>query len=62
MTLGTAHAPMTDVISNLIELKSLGTDWDQAVIVFLDIIHHPVSIENTQCFGGWILSPSSGGA
>jgi hypothetical protein len=26
MTLGTAHAPMTDVISNLIELKSLGTD------------------------------------
>jgi hypothetical protein len=32
-----------------------------AVIVFEDIIRRPVFIYNTQRFGDWILSPSSGG-
>jgi hypothetical protein len=30
-------------------------------IVFLDVINCPVFIQNTQRFGDWILSPSSGG-
>jgi hypothetical protein len=28
-------------------------------ILFLDIIHCPVFVFKTQCFGDWILSPSS---
>jgi hypothetical protein len=32
------------------------------IIVFLDIIHNPIFIENTQRFGDSILSPSSGGS
>jgi hypothetical protein len=37
------------------------TKWFQNTnIVFLDVIQPPVSIWNTQRFGDWILSPSSG--
>jgi hypothetical protein len=31
------------------------------IIVLLDIFHHPAFVWNTQRFGDWILSPSSGG-
>jgi hypothetical protein len=33
---------------------------EDTIIVFLDIIHRPIFLLKTQCFGDWKLSPSSG--
>jgi hypothetical protein len=57
----TASQPRMPYSSKIIlRPKRLWRRYIDIITEFLDIIHHPVFLFKTQCFGDWILSPSSG--